>query len=122
MALRSISLKDIFKLIPYKRINDLTPLIKVELILEVNFETFGQVRYKDENGRPRIIEFKGSKWVKELYFRELGEISFNVFINNQYLQNGRSLTLIKKIDNEIIEQAEFHLCGYKLYEGWFKLG
>jgi len=122
MFIKSISLKDIFKLIPYKRINDLIPLIKVELILEVNFETFGQVRFKDENGRPRIIEFKGSKWVKELYFRELGEISFNVFINNQYLQNGRSLTLIKKIDNEIIEQAEFHLCGYKLYEGWFKLG
>ena len=122
MFIKSISLKDIFKLIPYKRINDLTPLIKVELILEVNFETFGQVRFKDENGRPRIIEFKGSKWVKELYFRELGEVSFSVFINNQYLQKGRSLILIKKIDNEIIEQAEFHLCGYKLYEGWFKLG
>jgi hypothetical protein len=54
MVLRSISLKDIFKLIPYKRINDLIPLIKVELILEVNFETFGQVRFKDENGRPWI--------------------------------------------------------------------
>ena len=121
MFIKSISLKDIFKLIPYKRINDLTP-IKVELILEVNFETFGQVKYKDENGRPRIIEFKGSKWFKELYFRELGEVSFSVFINNQYLLNGRSLILIKKIDNEIIEQAEFHLCGYKLYEGWFKLG
>ena len=85
MVLRSISLKDIFKLIPYKRINDLIPMIKVELILEVNFETFGQVRFKDENGRPRIIEFKGSKWVKELYFRELGDVSFNVFVNNQYL-------------------------------------
>ncbi len=122
MALRSISLKDIFKLIPYKRINDLTPLIKVELILEVNFETFGQVQYKDENSRPRINEFKGSKWVKELYYRELGEISFSVFINNQYLLKGRSLTLINKIDNEIIEQAEFQLSGDKLFEGWFKLG
>ena len=34
----------------------------MELILEVNFETFGQVRFKDENGRPWIIEFNGSKW------------------------------------------------------------
>ncbi|MCX6331832.1 MAG: hypothetical protein NTZ82_04265 [Bacteroidetes bacterium] len=122
MVLRSVSLKDIFKLIQYKRINDLMPLIKVELILEVNFETFGQVRFKDENGRPRIIEFKGSKWMKELFFRELGEVSFSVFINNQYLQMGRILTLIKKIDNEIIEQAEFQLSGDKLFEGWFKLG
>jgi hypothetical protein len=122
MALRSISLKDIFKLIPYKRINDLTPLIKVEFILEVNFETFGQVQYKDENSRPRINEFKGSKWVKKLYFRELKDVGFSVFINNQYLQKGRNLTLIKKIDNEIIEQAEFQLSGDKLFEGWFKLG
>ena len=97
-------------------------LIKVELILEVNFETFGQVRFKDENGRPQIIEFKGSKWMKELFFRELGEVSFSVFINNQYLQMGRILTLIKKIDNEVIEQAEFQLSGDKLFEGWFKLG
>ena len=122
MVLRSISLKDIFKLIPYKRINDLTPLIKVEFILEVNFETFGQVQYKDENSRPRINEFKGSKWVKKLYFRELKDVGFSVFINNQYLQKGRNLTLIKKIDNEIIEQAEFQLSGDKLFEGWFKLG
>jgi hypothetical protein len=60
--------------------------------------------------------------VKELYFREFGEVSFSVFINNQYLQKEKSLTLIKKIDNEIIKQAEFHLSGYELYEGWFKLG
>ena len=122
MVLRSISLKDIFKLIPYKRINDSIPMIKVELILEVNFETFGQVRFKDENGRPWIKEFSGSKWAKELYFRELGEVSFSVFVNNQYLKEGRRLKLIKKVDNEIIEQAEFQLSGEKLFEGWFKLG
>ena len=122
MAKWTISLKNIFKLFPRSRIMDANVLIKVELILEVSFETFGQVQYQDESGRPWIKEFKGSKWVKELYFRELGDVSFNVFINNQYLQNGRSLTLIKKIDNEIIEQAEFQLSGDKLFEGWFKLG
>jgi len=118
----TISFKDIFNLFPNNRIMDTIPLYKVELILEVNFESFGQVRYKDENGRPWIKEFSGSKWAKELHFRELGEISFSVFINNQYLLMGRSLTLIKKIDNEIIEQAEFQLSGDKLFEGWFKLG
>ena len=69
-----------------------------------------------------LKNLKDQKWVKELYFRELGDVSFNVFINNQYLQKGRRLTLIKKIDNEIIEQAEFQLSGDKLFEGWFKLG
>ena len=122
MASRTISVKDIYNLFPNNRIMDTIPLIKVELIVEISFETFGQVQYKDENGRPWIKEFSGSKWVKELYFRELGEVSFSVFVNNQYLQKGRSLTLIKKIDNEIIDQAEFQLSGDKLFEGWFKLG
>ena len=122
MASRTISLKDIFKLIPSNRIMDMIPLIKVELIVEISFETFGQVQYKDENGRPWIKEFSGSKWEKELYFRELGEVSFSVFVNNQYLKEGRHLKLIKKVDNEIINQAEFQLSGDKLFEGWFKLG
>jgi hypothetical protein len=122
MVSRTISLKDIFKLIPNNRIIDMIPLTKVELMLELNFETFGQVQYKDENGRPWIKEFSGSKWVKELYFRELGEVSFSVFVNNQYLKEGRRLKLIKKVDNEIIDQAEFQLSDEKLFEGWFKLG
>jgi len=122
MASRTISVKDIYNLFPNNRIMDTLPLIKVELIVEISFETFGQVQYKDENGRPWIKEFSGSKWAKELYFRELREVSFSVFVNNQYLQKGRSLNLIKKIDNEIIEQAEFQLSGDKLFEGWFKLG
>jgi hypothetical protein len=122
MSQRSISLKDIFNVFPNNKIMDTLPLHKVELILEVNFETFGQVQYKDENGRPWIKEFTGSKWMKELYFKEIREVSFGVFVNNQYLQKERILTLIKKIDNEMIEQAEFHLSGDKLFEGWFKLG
>jgi len=122
MAPRTISFKDIFKLIPNNRIMDMIPLIKVELIVEISFETFGQVQYKDENGRPWIKEFNGSKWAKELHFRELGEVSFSVFVNNQYLKEGRRLKLIKKVDNEIIDQAEFQLSGDKLFEGWFKLG
>jgi hypothetical protein len=122
MAPRTILLKDIFKLIPSNRIMDTLPLIKVELIVEISFETFGQVQYKDENGRPWIKEFSGSKWTKELYFRELGEVSFSVFVNNQNLKEGRYLKLIKKVDNEIIDQAEFKLSGNKLFEGWFKLG
>ena len=122
MAKWIISLKNIFKLIPKSRIMDANVFTKVELIVEISFETFGQVQYQDESGRPWIKEFKGSKWVKELYFRELREVGFSVFINNQYLKKGEMLTLIKKINNEIIDQAKFQLSGDKLFEGWFKLG
>ena len=122
MPPKHISLKDIFNLFPNNRIMDAIPLTKVELILELNFETFGQVQYIDENARPWIKEFSGSKWAKELHFRELTEVGFSVFINNQYLQKGRSLTLVKKIDNDIVDQKEFQLSGDKIFEGWFKLG
>jgi hypothetical protein len=122
MAKWTISLKNIFKLIPRSRIMDTNVLTKVELILEVSFETFGQVQYQDESGRPWIKEFKGSKWVKELYFKELREVVFSVFINNQYLQKGKFIKLIKKIDDKIVHQIEYQLSGDKLFEGWFKLG
>ena len=121
MKLGSISIKDILKFIRKKGVIDTSPLIKVELILEVSFETFGQVKYKDEKGRPWIKEFNGSKWKQVLFFNELIDVEFSVFINNQFLLNGESLTLIKKIDNEIIEQAEYQISKIKLYEGWFKL-
>jgi len=121
MKLGSISIKDILKFFRNKGVVDTSPLIKVELILEVSFETFGQVQYKDENGRPWIKEIKGSKWEQVLFFKELIDVEFSVFINNQFLLNGESLTLIKKIDNEITEQSKYQINNNKLYEGWFKL-
>ncbi len=120
MKLGSISIKDILKFIRNKGVIDTSPLIKVELILEVSFETFGQVQYKDENGRPWIKEFNGSKWEQVLFFKELIDVEFSVFINNRFLLNAESLTLIKKIDNEITEQTKYQINNDKLYEGWFK--
>jgi hypothetical protein len=43
-------------------------------------------------------------------------------VSNQFLQKGRYVTLIKKIDDEVVDQKEFQLFGDKLFEGWFKLG
>ena len=122
MASRTISVKDIYNLFPNNRIMDTIPLIKVELIVEISFETFGQVQYTDENGRPFIIEFVGNRWSKEIFLKQPKEIKFSVFVNNHLLQKGRYITLIKKIDDEVADQKEFQLSGDKLFEGWFKLG
>lgn len=121
MASRTISVKNIYNLFPNNRIMDTIPLIKVELIVEISFETFGQVQYTDENGRPFIKEFVGNRWSKEIFFKQLKEIKFSVFVNNQFLQKGRYITLIKKIDDEVVDQKEFQLSGDKLFEGWFKM-
>ena len=122
MAARIISLKDFFKLFPNNRMMDTLPLIKVELIVEINFETFGQVLFTDDNGRRWIKEFVGNSWSKEIYLRQHKEIVFRVFVNNTFLQKGRKVTLIKKINNEIIDQKDFEISSYKLFEGWFILG
>ena len=122
MAPPTISVKDFYNLFPNNRKVDTLPLIKVELIVEISFETFGQVQYTDENGRPRIKEFVGYRWLKEIFLKQTREIKFSVFISNQFLQKGKYVTLIKKIDDEVIDKKEFQLSGDKLFEGWFKLG
>lgn len=122
MAARIISLKDFFKLFPDNRMMDTLPLIKVELMVEINFDTFGQVQFTDDNGRPWIKEFVGNSWSKEIYLRQHKEIIFRVFVNNTFLQKGRKITLIKKINNEVIDQKDFELSSDKLFEGWFRLG
>ena len=118
----TILLKDISKLIPNNRVKNMIRLIKVELIVEISFETFGQVKYTDENGRPWIKEFVGNRWLKEILLKQPKEIKLSVFVNNQFLEKGRYVTLIKKIDDEVVDQKEFQLSGDKLFEGWFKLG
>lgn len=122
MAARIISLKDFFKLFPDNRMMDTLPLIKVELIVKINFDTFGQVQFTDDNGRPWIKEFVGNSWSKEIYLRQHKEIIFRVFVNNSFLQKGRKVTLIKIIDNEVVDQKDFELSSDKLFEGWFRLG
>lgn len=122
MSAKTISVKDIYNLFPNNYIKDALPLIKIELIVEINFITFGQVSYTDENGRPWIKEFSGNKWNVEMYFKENTKINFGVFINNQFLQQNKAVTLIKQIDNVVVEKKFFELSGQKLFEGWFKLG
>ncbi len=121
MRLRSITVKDICNRFHKNKMMHTLPVIKVELSVEVSFETFGQVCYTDENGRSWIKELVGTLWSTEIFLKQPKEIKLSVFVNNQYLQKGRSVKLTKKIDNEIIDQQEFLLTGDKLFEGWFKL-
>lgn len=99
--------------------NDTILFIKLELILELDFDSFGQIRYIDMNGRPWIKEFFGNFWSTEILVKQKQEINCSVFVNNQYLQKGKKLKLIQKINNEIIGEKEFNLCSDKIYEGWF---
>lgn len=67
---------------------------------------------------------KNSKVIngQKILLKQLEELNFSVFINNQFLLKDKSVYLIKKFDNVIIDQKAFQLTGEKLFEGWFKLG
>ena len=122
MSLRNISVKDIYNLFPNNKVMDTIPLIKVELIVEVSFETFGQVWYTDENGRPWIKEFRGNNWSKEIILKDTRKLGFSAFLNNQFQEKGQWVKLIKKEDHEVVDQKEFKIDGDKLFDGWYKLG
>jgi len=122
MSLNKISVRDIYKIFPNNSIMDTIPLIKVELIVEVSFETFGQVWFTDENSRPWIKEFRGKLWTKELFIKDNRNLGFSVFINNQFQAKQQMLTLKKIVNDELVDQKIFGIEGDKLFEGWFKLG
>jgi hypothetical protein len=122
MSLRKISVKDIYNLFPNNKIMDTLPIIKVELIVEVSFQTFGQVWYTDENGRPWIKEFRGNNWSKEILLKDNRKLGFSAFLNNQFQEKGQWVKLIKKVDDEIVDEKEFNIDEDKLFDGWYKLG
>ena len=101
---------------------DSTTVYHVELIIEISFETFGQVYFTDENYRPWIKEFTGIRWTTIIQTNQVNKIKFRAFINNLYLQKEQTVTLIKKVNNEIEKQKLFKLTGEIVYEGWFDLG
>ena len=121
MSTQIFSDNDTYNLFLNDKIMDTQPLIKMELIVEISFETFGQVQYTDENGGKWIKEFSGKRWSKEILLKHHNEIEFCVFVNNQFLQKGGFVTLIKKINKKVLAQNEFQLSSDKLFDGWFKL-
>ena len=122
MALRINWLKSLKQLFPnIWKMENLT-LIKVELIVEISFKTFGQLKYTDENERLWIKEFVGDGWSKQIFLKQQKKIKFSVFVNNQFLRKGEYINLIMKMHDEVVDQKKIYLNGVDLFEGWFRLG
>jgi hypothetical protein len=97
------------------------PLDEVCYSVQISFETNGQIRYLDENQRPRIVEFIGNSWTKSLFQFGTCNTTISVFINNINLKKDQVLTLTKKIKGEVVAQKSFAVLGENTFEGWFKL-
>jgi len=97
------------------------PKIEISYAIQLSFNTNGQVRYLDENERPRIVEFNGSSWSISFLQYEKNKKSMSIFINNTLLKKDQFVTLTMKINGDIISQKSFNIEGENTYEGWFKL-
>jgi hypothetical protein len=97
------------------------PKIEISYAIQLSFNTNGQVRYLDENARPRIVEFNGSSWSISFLQYEKNKKSISIFINNILLKKDQIVTLTMKINGDIISQKSFNIEGENTYEGWFKL-
>jgi hypothetical protein len=97
------------------------PKIEISYAIQLSFNTNGQVRYLDENERPRIVEFNGSSWSISFLQYEKNKKSMSIFINNTLLKKDQIVTLTMKINGDIISQKSFNIEGENTYEGWFKL-
>ena len=121
MGFQNSNLYDFLKFLKKNKENELANCKRVEFIVEVSFETFGQVQYKDEAGRPWVVEFTGTKWEKALFVLDDQCLSFSVFIHNQKLLKDQTITLKLMMDDKILNYKIFQLIGDNVFEGWFKL-
>lgn len=97
------------------------PIDEVCYSIQISFDTNGQIRYLDENERPRIVEFVGNSWSKSLLQSSTNKTSISIFLNNTYYKKDEVVTLTKKLNGDILDQRTFFISGENTFEGWFKL-
>ena len=97
------------------------PKIEITYSIQISYYTNGQIRYLNENERPKIVEFNGNSWsINFLQFKK-NKTSLSVFLNNTSLKKDQVVTLTMQINGEIISQKSFNILGENAFEGWFKL-
>lgn len=114
-------IKDIRHLIYLREKIKKQPIKKIELLVEVSFETFVQVSYTDATGKYRIKAFLGKNWSTDILLFEEREVMFSVFVNNYLLKKNQYIIMTKKVNDEMSASQKIELSHTQLYEGWFRL-
>ena len=97
------------------------PKIEITYSIQISYYTNGQIRYLNENERPKIVEFNGNSWSINFLQYKKNKTSLSTFLNNTSLKKDQVVTLTMQINGEIISQKSFNILGENAYEGWFKL-
>jgi hypothetical protein len=123
MSNKRISVLDIFRS-PNKfsdRFKEQESVEEISFYVQVSYETNGQVKYLDENERPRITEFIGNSWTITFLKKVSRKTSLSIFLYNHKFKKDQVVSLTKKINGEIVNIKSFAIIGENNYEGWFKI-
>jgi hypothetical protein len=121
MVNKTVSVKNIFNIFPNNNKKNSDQFYKIELIVAISFNTFGQISYSDENNRPWIKEFVGNSWNIVMNSNKMLIPNLGVFLQNQLLLQNQSVMLTRKINNNIDCEQRFIIKGEDIFEGWFKI-
>jgi endoglucanase Acf2 len=121
MSWLSEILKDLRHLLFFDEKARRKPIQKIELIVEVSFETFVQVCFTDAKGKYRIRTFTGKNWSTEILLYEEREVMFSVFVNNHLLKKEQTIVMIKKMNDAVVGKKRIELGDTEQYEGWFRI-
>lgn len=120
MPNKRISVLDIFK--SPSKFREQEPIEEVCYSIQISYDTNGQIKYLDENERPRIIEFIGNNWTKTFLKKVSKKTSLSIFLYNQHFIKDQVVTLNIKINGDIVNSKSFPISGDNSFEGWFKIG
>jgi hypothetical protein len=123
MSSKRISVLDIFRS-PSKfsnRFKEQESVEEISYYVQVSYDTNGQVKYLDENERPRITEFIGNSWSITFLKKLSTKTSLSIFLYNHYFKKDQVVTLTKKVNGEVVNNKSFAIIGENNYEGWFKI-
>jgi len=123
MPSNRFSVLDLFKS-PNKFIDkfkEQEPVEEVSYSVQISYDTNGQVKYLDENERPRIIEFIGNNWTKTFLKKVSKKTSLSIFLYNHHYKRDQVVTLNIKINGDIMNSKSFSVNGDNSFEGWFKI-
>jgi len=123
MPSNRISVLDIFKS-PSKfsdKFKEKEPIEEVCYSVQISYDTNGQIKYLDENERPRIIEFIGNNWSKTFLKKVSKKTSLSIFLYNHHYKKDQVVTLTIKINGDIVNYKSFPINGDNSFEGWFKI-
>jgi len=97
------------------------PVEEVFYSVQISYDTNGQIKYLDENERPRIIEFIGNNWTKTFLKKVSKKTSLSIFLYNHHYKRDQVVTLNIKINGDIMNSKSFSVNGDNSFEGWFKI-